>query len=71
MTPAERVRTLVTQAWADWHQPPPAALVKADPDLVAAEFNRRRRRFTERCAADLAECDRIEHAIRDARGTLL
>lgn len=71
MTSAERVRTLVTQAWADWHQPPPVALVNADPALVVAEFMRRRRRFTERCAADLAECDRLEAAIRDARGTLL
>lgn len=71
MTSAERVRTLVTQAWADWHQPPPVALVKADPVLVAAEFNRRRRRFVERCERDVAECDRLEAAVREARGTLL
>ena len=71
MTSAERVRQLVTQAWADWHLPPPAALVKADPDLVAAEFNRRRKRFVERCEAELAWCDRLETRIREERGTLL
>lgn len=66
MTP-ERVRTLVTQAWAEYHLPPPKALVNADPDMVAAEFARRRKRFVERCAADVAECDRLEAAVRAAR----
>lgn len=67
MTSAERVRTLVTQAWAEWHLPPPAALVKADPALVAAEFNRRRDRFVERCERELAACDQIEAAVVAAR----
>lgn len=64
---AEKVRALVTQAWADWHRPPPDALVNAPPDLVAAELNRRRKRFVERCAADVAECDRLEAAVVAAR----
>ena len=63
----EKVRQLVTQATADWHLPPPAALVNAPPDLVAAELNRRRKRFVERCAADVAECDRLEAAVVAAR----
>lgn len=66
---ATRVRALVTGYWADWHQPPPDALVNAPPDLVAAEFDRRRKRFVERCAADVAECDRLEAAVVAARGT--
>lgn len=63
-----RVRALVTEFWADWHQRPPDALVNAPPDLVAAEFDRRRKRFVERCAADVAECDRLEAAVVAARG---
>jgi hypothetical protein len=37
----------------------------------AYERQRSRRRFRERCAAEVAECDRLEARIRDARGTLL
>ena len=71
MTAADRVRDLVTQAWAMWDQPVPDALAKANPVLVAVELERRRRRFRDRCAAEVAECDRLEQRIRDARGTLL
>ncbi len=68
MTSAERVRTLVTQAWAEWHLPPPVALVKADPVLVAAEFNRRRDRALRWYDAEVAACDRLEDAVRNLRG---
>lgn len=71
MKPADRVRDLVTHAWANWHQPVEPALAKANPVLVAAEMQRRRQAARERCAGIVAECDRLEQAIRDARGTLL
>ena len=71
MTAADRVRDLITRAWAQHHQPVPDALVKANPILVAVELERRRKRFRDRCAAVVAECDRLEARIRDARGTLL
>lgn len=67
MTSAERVRALVTQAWADYHLPPPVALVNANPALVAAEFNRRRKRFVEECEGRVATCDRLEAAVVAAR----
>lgn len=66
---ATRVRLLVTEAWAHHYDPPPAALVSAPPEMVAAEFACRRKRFVERCAADVAECDRLEAAVVAARGT--
>lgn len=70
MTATDRVRDLITQAWANHHQPVDPALAKANPILVAVELERRRQRFRDRFDADLAECDRLEARIRDARGTL-
>lgn len=70
MTTADRVRDLVTEAWANWHHSPPAALTKADPALVAAELERRRQRARQWCANELDHLDRLEQRIRDARGTL-
>lgn len=67
MTTAARVRDLVTEAWNLWDQPPPAALVKADPTLVAAELDRRRDRARQWCALELDHIDRLEQRIRDAR----
>ncbi len=67
MTTADRVRDLITDAWNRWDQPPPAALTKANPALVAAELDRRRDRARRWCANELAHIDRLEQRIRDAR----
>ena len=65
----EKVRDLVTQAKAEWHQPPPPALVNADPTLVRDELRHRRRRARERYLRETAMWDDLEARIDTARET--
>jgi len=64
----EKVRDLVTQAKADWHRPPPPALLRADPDLVRDELRSRRRAAREWYLREVAMWDDIEARIDHARG---
>ena len=67
-TKAERVRDLVTEAWARWHEPISKALAQADADLVVAELDRRRERANRIHRDELAELDRFEARWRAAAG---
>lgn len=67
MNAAERVRDLVTQAKADWHQPPPPQLLRADPTLVRDELRRRRRNAREWYLRETAMWDDLEARIDTAR----
>ena len=67
-TKAEKVRELVTEAWARWHEPISPRLANADADLVVEELDRRRARADRIHRGEHEAIDRLEDRWRAAAG---
>lgn len=67
-TKAEKIRELVTEAWARWHDPISPRLARADSELVVAELDRRRARADRIHRDEHAAIDRLEDRWRAAAG---
>ena len=65
---AEKIRELVQEAWAYWHEPISSKLARADAELVVAELDRRRARADRIHREEHAAIDALEDRWRAAAG---